>query len=40
MRGRVVKISPDPSFPKRGNPSLLQREDRRDLVLDVHPNVY
>jgi hypothetical protein len=31
----VVKISPNPSFPKRGNSSLLQREGRRGLVFDV-----
>jgi hypothetical protein len=31
-----VKISPNPSLPKRGNSSLLQREGRRDLVFNVH----
>jgi len=30
------KISPNPSFPKRGNSSLLEREGRRDLVFRVY----
>jgi hypothetical protein len=30
------KISPNPSFLKRGNSSLWQREGRRDLVLSVY----
>jgi hypothetical protein len=35
-RNIVLKISPPPSLPKRGNSSLLQREGRRDLVFDVY----
>jgi hypothetical protein len=30
------KISPGPSFPKRGNTSLLKREGRRDLDFRVY----
>jgi hypothetical protein len=30
---RAMKISPDPSFPKRGNASLWKREDRMDFQL-------
>jgi len=28
----LLKISPTPSFPKRGNPSLWKREVRRDFI--------
>jgi len=31
----TFKIFPTPSFPKRGNTSLLKREGRRDLVFGV-----
>jgi hypothetical protein len=32
----VEKISPNPSFPKRGDSSLSKREVSRDLVFNVH----
>jgi hypothetical protein len=32
----ALKISPTPSLPKRGNSSLYEREERRDLVSRIY----
>jgi hypothetical protein len=32
---KLSKISPRPSFAKRGNSSLCEREVRRDFIIDI-----